>query len=144
MLTVQQPAAGAIASLGKVIENRTWGTQYRGLIAIHAGLREMPDDHPFWEFRPYKTALAAATAHQRDALDHRGTIIALADLVDVHQAEPMSGSWCCEPWGEHGIWSVHWVLENIRPLRTPIKIRGGLGLRGVPGDVASRVLEVAA
>jgi hypothetical protein len=36
-ITVQQPWAAAIARYGKDVENRTWFTRYRGLIAIHAG-----------------------------------------------------------------------------------------------------------
>lgn len=36
-LSVRQPWAWAICSGQKNIENRTWGTDYRGQIAIHAG-----------------------------------------------------------------------------------------------------------
>jgi len=36
-LSVRQPWAYAILSLGKTIENRTWSTSYRGPVLIHAG-----------------------------------------------------------------------------------------------------------
>ncbi len=138
---MQQPAAGAIAALGKRIENRTWGTSYRGPIAIHAGASIMPPGHPFWRFAPYRTALAEATASQRDWLDHRGVIVALADLVDVHECASPA---CCAPWGESAEFSVHWVLENVRPLSTPVKLRGGLGLRHVDEVTQLAILREAA
>ena len=138
VLTVQQPAAGAILALGKVTENRTWATAYRGPVAIHAGKAIMPPGHPFWRFAPYRSALAAATAQQRDALDHRGVIIALADLVDVHEAASTS---CCSPWGESEVFAVHWMLENIRPLAVPVAHKGGLGLRHLDEAVEAAVLR---
>lgn len=138
VLTVQQPAAGAILALGKTTENRSWGTPHRGPLAIHAAAATMPPGHPFWRFPAYRSALAAADAYARDQLDHHGVIIALAELVDVH---PSNGS-CCSPWGEHNHpWNVHWSLEQIRPLRTPIALRGSLGLRMLDERTALAVLR---
>jgi hypothetical protein len=37
-LTIRQPWASAIAFGDKRVENRSWPTAYRGLVAIHAGL----------------------------------------------------------------------------------------------------------
>lgn len=139
ILTVQQPAAGAIASLGKDVENRTWGIKLDKPInlAIHAGMKDMPNDHPFWEFQPYVDALAAATAQQRDSIDHHGMIIAVAELYNTHEA--FIG--CCDShWAERTMWTTHWVLDNIRPLSTPVKFTGGLGLRNVPEEVEHEVL----
>lgn len=36
-LTISQPHAGLVAWRLKWVENRTWATSYRGLLAIHAG-----------------------------------------------------------------------------------------------------------
>lgn len=36
-LTIRQPWAGRIAHGDKRVENRTWGTAYRGLLLVHAG-----------------------------------------------------------------------------------------------------------
>src|SRR5580693_2266204 len=38
-LSIQQPWAWAILYLGKRIENRTWSSDFRGPIYIHAGLK---------------------------------------------------------------------------------------------------------
>ena len=39
ILTVRQPWATAIIRYGKDVENRTWMTDYRGRVWIHAGLK---------------------------------------------------------------------------------------------------------
>lgn len=38
-LSVRQPFAHAIVTGSKTVENRTWATDYRGWIAIHAGAK---------------------------------------------------------------------------------------------------------
>ncbi len=43
-LTIRQPWAWAIAVAGKDVENRSWQTSHRGLLAIHAGKGE---DDPY-------------------------------------------------------------------------------------------------
>ncbi|MEU0468957.1 ASCH domain-containing protein [Amycolatopsis sp. NPDC006131] len=40
-ITVRQPWAWAIAKGYKPIENRTWSTDHRGLIAIHAAAKSV-------------------------------------------------------------------------------------------------------
>jgi hypothetical protein len=42
-LSVRQPWARAIVTGLKPIENRTWQTNYRGPLLIHAGQRDDPD-----------------------------------------------------------------------------------------------------
>lgn len=43
-ITIWQPWASAIAHGLKGIETRSWGTKYRGLLAIHAAKLEMDMD----------------------------------------------------------------------------------------------------
>jgi hypothetical protein len=138
VLTVQQPAAGAIVALGKDVENRTWTTKYRGPVAIQAGAATMPAGHPFWRFEPYRIAYRAASEEQRDALRDLGAIIAVVELVDCHFGQPG----CCEsPWAERMPFPAHWVIEDVRPLSVPIAWKGALGLRALPEDVERDVLR---
>lgn len=137
VLTVQQPAAGAIVALGKDVENRTWTTPYRGPVAIQASAAFMPAKHPFWDFEPYRIALNAATAQQQHRLDQLGAIIAVVDLVDCHFGQPG----CCEsPWAERMPFPAHWVLENVREV-DPYFWKGALGLRDLPADVEAELLR---
>lgn len=142
-ITVKQPWAWAIAFAGKDIENRSAGSTYRGLLAVHAGLS--------FSARGSHDPRILASARRLDApkIDRRelpmGAVIALAELVDVH---PDAG--CCRPWGESSYVETsgrrrtavhHLVLEEIRPLPEPLPCRGALGLWRLPADVAALLPE---
>ncbi len=113
-LSVRQPWAWLIIHGFKDIENRTWKTNYRGPILIHAS----------------KTFEGAGMVEQimkvpLPEVFSRGGIIGMVDLVDCVTE---SGSrWFAGPYG--------WVLRNARPL--PFRaIRGRLGLFEVEEAVA--------
>lgn len=120
-ITVRQPWAWAIEAGHKTVENRTRGTNYRGPLAIHAGLG--------WSERG--AADPRVKAH-KGATWVFGAIIALAELEDSH---PDTG--CCRPWGESQYTEAggrtrtvlhHLILHDIRPFKTPVPCRGALGL----------------
>lgn len=140
MLTVRQPAAWSIFHAGKDVENRTRNIAgaYRGPVAVVAGLRELDEDHPFWDLGPYKGAVAAAFAQTRRRLDVRGAIVGVVDLVDAHPAQVVDASTytdpkpvlqvtcCSSPWAEPA--GIHLVLERPRFAVAGIPYRGSLGL----------------
>lgn len=172
-LTVQQPWAWAIIHGGKSVENRTQAWSYRGPLAIHAGqrlsdrgmespliggaLRRLNHVVPEGISHP---ALVQDYGHLWGATIHRGAIIGVVDLVDVHYAEPewidpttrVGTAACCESaWAEqsyeeHGGRTrrdiVHLVLENPRPLAEPILCRGALGLWAPSADVLDQLQAV--
>lgn len=130
-LTIQQPWAWAIAAAGKRVENRSWGTGYRGPLAIHAG---KTDDRDGWTSLLIKDALRHLGWPTEVA---RGAVVALAEVVACHRA---SGD-CCPPWGvpgQHHIW-----LANVRPLTEPVPMRGALGIRPAPAELVPLILERA-
>jgi hypothetical protein len=108
-LTIRQPWCHCIVHEQKTAENRSWKTNYRGPLLIHAGQRldnaarsiieaqhhiVIPDDLP------------------------TGGIIGIVDLVDVVENSS-------SPWAEPD--QYHWILARPRPLPfTPAK--GKLGL----------------
>jgi hypothetical protein len=148
-ITVKQPWAWAIAHGGKNIENRSRNLTYRGRLAIHAGKawawQGGQDRHVKQAFAPNQPAHAAGddiTPAQYPGRFATGAVIAVADLVDVHQ-----GVGCCRPWGQvrnlgaatsHAA-IYHLVLENVRPLAEPIACPGALGLWRLPQDVAEQI-----
>lgn len=105
-LTVRQPWAAAIAHHGKTVENRTWHTNWRGTLLIHA----------------------AKTAHPGISLiEHsnvRSAIVAVATLTDCHPSDGRCTSWADYP--EPAVW--HWVLADVRTLSEPVACKGALGL----------------
>lgn len=97
-LTIRQPWAHAIMTLGKDVENRTWATPHRGLVVVHAG--QVVDRHAGMKV-PGDLA--------------RGALLGVVELVDVRRDAP-------SPWACPG--HYHWVLARPQPFAEPIPCRG--------------------
>lgn len=152
-LTVRQPWAHMIANLGKTIENRTWETRYRGLLAIHAGAYsgwdKAAESSPVateawkrWATVPATGDLAAPlTRGAAYSFFSFGAVIAVAELAACHRDEETAlhrpGMPRCSPWAVRGAW--HWVLRDVRPLAEPVPCKGKLGLWRLPEDVEKAV-----
>ena len=106
-LTIRQPRASLIICGEKDVENRTWTTRHRGLLAIHAGHRFDQD------LQPWQRSIAAKI----DAFPRRA-IIGFVDLLDVVRDSTSR-------WAEPTFY--HWVLADPRPIE-PLPMRGRLGL----------------
>jgi hypothetical protein len=111
VLTIRQPWASAVLHAGKDVENRTWATEYRGRLWIHAGLAKGRAEPDAW-----------AEAHGLWLPEERlprGVIIGSVQLVDIVQDAD-------SPWAlaDH----YHWVLRRPRVLVRPVKWKGSLGL----------------
>lgn len=118
-VTIKQPFASLIRDGIKKYEFRNLKTNYRGPIFIHASKQ---DNH------------LAMIIHEHLELDYpRSKIIAIADLVDCLDfnddllnkliAEGQinySYSQCSHKYA--------WVLENVRPIESKIKVNGQLGI----------------
>lgn len=104
------------------MENRTWTTDHRGELIVHAGQT----------WAPAGAALAAELGITGfdDPPTCPGGYLGIVRLVDVHPARG-----CCTPWGqpEHG--TYHWVLAAPTPFSEPVPGRGSLGLYWLPTDV---------
>lgn len=124
-LTIRQPWADHLFRLPnrKDVENRTWPTNYRGELVIHAGREVDPAG---------VEALGPITAEQdRD----RGHVLGVVLLVDVHRDGSSACTvWECagNPWAFHdaefGPRVYHWILDRPARLVTPIPARGRVGL----------------
>lgn len=162
ILTVRQPWASAIILAGKDVENRTRNIagDYRGPVLIHAAARKETGEEWFAFAERYPDAAWKLEADLGHPDDHRGAIIGVVDLVDVHpvanphfhpicydQTQPNGlleaaerGDGACSPWAHpEGQW--HLVLANPRALTEPIPYRGALGLRHVDDDTTARIIE---
>jgi len=115
VLSVTMPWAWLIMKWGKDIENRTWKTNYRGRILIHASKKPDPKMGEIlfgWSARITDDC-------NRAAYMLCGCIIGSVELVDCVQGH---GS----RWAEPGMW--HWVLRNPEIFNNPIQTKGSLGL----------------
>jgi ASCH domain len=124
-LSVRQPWAWAIVSGVKAIENRSWSTQHRGPLAIHAGLtKDEFRGRDFAETMPGLPAVEDLTF---------GAIIGVVDVIDCVPFAAVKDQPFAEPLGQC------WLLANPRPLADPIPFSGRQGLFDVDLDPA--VLE---
>lgn len=126
MLSVIQPWASLISKQFKPAENRSWPTNIRGPIGIHASKKCSRND---WEdavdtvaliyklnFEDAEKRLIEMVGPYEDL--PRGVILGTADLVDC-TSRPKS------PWHFQGNYGFY--LENAKEFKTPIPVRGQLG-----------------
>jgi hypothetical protein len=114
-LTLHQPWAWAVAAGHKDVENRTWNTNHRGWLAIHAG-REWGD--------------AAAVAHCAQLLGAAGVTLppkthlvrsAIVAVVFVEDCLPPDTP-LASPWAQPRCY--HWTLRGAVLLPTPVMCPG--------------------
>src|SRR5512144_1472468 len=117
-LTLKQPWAWAVAYVGKDVENRTWRTTHRGLIAIHAGGRS-----------DREAILPNRIRHPRAGELVFSAVVAVAEITDV--VDHSRSKWFFGPYG--------FVLLNVVRLPTAVPCPGWLGLWTLPVDVEKRV-----
>jgi hypothetical protein len=133
-LTVKQPYAYLICAGIKPIENRTWKTNYRGRVLIHAGadtklklltsLTKKQYEEAYTIFQSAKTMILPVNKWDRSA------IIGSVEIVDCVQNHPSI-------WAEKGVW--HWVLANPVLFANPIKnVKGKLSFWEYPNIHAEK------
>lgn len=122
LITVRQPWASAIFECGKDVENRSWGTAYRGRLWIHAAVR------------PYRSTIPPVLDRRMRRDGPRGVIIGSVTLVDVLEPPVRKSP---SVWAQRGAYL--WILADPRPLRQPIPWTGRLGIIPVdPADLRRR------
>lgn len=110
-LTIRQPFASLVMAGVKTTENRTWRTNYRGRLLIHAGARDDRD---------------AMREHGHLLDDYpRGAILGSVELVDI--VRDSSSPWAMPD-------SFHWILSDARHYDVPIPCKGRLGLWHLGSD----------
>jgi hypothetical protein len=129
-LTVRQPWAWAISQGQKTIENRTWNTNFRGQLAIHAAARK---DREEAFARVYELTGAYVLKSDESA------IVAVVDVVDVCALQGPVRECGCGDWAIAG--QNHWRLANARALAEPVPCKGRLGLWNLPADVEAAVRQ---
>jgi hypothetical protein len=113
-LSIIMPWPWLILYGGKDIENRSWRTDYRGKLLIHASKKA---DYNLIQILSHYRA-TPTNDELRQMLERRGCIVGSVELVDCVQNHNSS-------WAEPGLW--HWVLKDPKPCN-PIPIKGALGL----------------
>jgi len=138
-LTVLQPWAQLLMVGGKRHEIRTWKTNYRGPLFIHAGLTFTQAARARCARAPLRALLAQAGIHYSADLP-RGALlgtITLEDCVPTEQFLYTGAAGCDGSMADFqpGRWA--WIMSNPQLLEAPFPYRGQLGVFEVPERVVS-------
>lgn len=157
-ITLTQPWATLVAIGAKRIETRSWRTNYRGPLAIHAaaglgpvdglrGLRTLIGQPVFFEALRCIVPNADQYCDVDAILDRLpfGAVLSSAKLVDcvaiVHRwqeqlIQQRDNRWFVSPpitspeyaFGDYTPGRYAWLLDDVQPLPEPIPAKGQLGL----------------
>ena len=157
VISLWQPWASAIALGSKRIETRSWSTNYRGPLAIHAAKRWTREEDELIHFYYWMGAMGLPYGVQGrqekwDSLP-KGAIVATCNLVDCRPtgsfrleeiektiycpADPRSEeySWTERLMGNFELGRFGWVLDDIKPVPEPIPFKGAQGFFDVPDEL---------
>lgn len=144
VITLTQPWATLVAIGAKEIETRSWSTQYRGEIAIHAatGLSSIGGGKGL--VRLCNTRYFQSRLYERGYVTHNhcdfdaeptakmpfGEIIAIAELYDIRPTIEIvdSISQAELAFGDYSEGRFAWLLRDVRELKSPVPVKGHLGL----------------
>lgn len=135
-LSLTQPWAMLVAVGAKKFETRSWGTRYRGRLAIHAAKNFPVSCRLLCEREPFRSALRATRLEGFAS----GRIIAVVDLVDCIWITAENAP--AEPefsFGDYTPGRWMWRLENVRRLPASIACKGALALWAVPAEIAAQL-----
>jgi hypothetical protein len=146
-LTLTQPWAALVALGEKRFETRSWRTDYRGPLAIHAAkgypaeCRELVEETVFYEalLRGFRLERGFGLPSHLEV--QRGKVLATCQLTGCHLigrtvggaitldgVPPRAFSLEEEEFGDYEPGRYAWRLEDVRLLATPVPARGALGL----------------
>lgn len=143
-ISLWQPWASAIALRIKHNETRSWETQYRGTIAIHAAKKSNR------ELEEHFRQLCVRESFYRPFLDAnlhsffllpKGAIVAVAHLEKIVSTTVMA-EFSDElelDLGDYSAGRFAWHLTNIQPLKQPCFITGRQGLFDVPDGILKSI-----
>jgi hypothetical protein len=147
-LTLTQPWATLVAIGAKRVETRSWPTNYRGPLAIHAakgfpkwakdfttepecyqavryhGARREADQRPADLLTAYPLGVVMATCRlvnclPTEVVDNSGNVFSVS-LPPLSEMERAFGDYAPGRWA--------WILEDVKMLPEPIAAKGSLGL----------------
>jgi len=169
-LTLTQPWASLVAIGAKQIETRSWSTNFRGTLAIHAA-KGFPKAAREFAIEPvcYRAVQRHSLSKTYSLIDPSyplGCVVATCNLLDclpmesrgclagVFQDYPELDTEQERAFGDYSPGRWAWVLEDVKAFPEPIPAKGALGLwewieypgecasdLGIPGEPCTCALE---
>ena len=131
-LTIKQPWASLIMEFGKDVDNRTWKTNYRGPLVIHAGKQFDCSAAPMRLRLPTGARwMDGDKMKAQSPYFPAGSCLGIADVVECTMIQT-------SPWHDTGLWG--WYLANVRPFPQPVPYKGTQGLWNIPDEEVDAML----
>jgi hypothetical protein len=135
-LTLRQPWATLLAGGEKKIETRSWTTQHRGRVAIHASKAWEQADYDLSYLHVFARSLMRLGFDDPKGLP-TGMIIGSGLLMDVKPTREVRGDVTMQEYSfgnyETGRWA--WLFVDLVMFKVPVPCRGMQGLWTVPPEV---------
>lgn len=127
-LSVWQPWAYLIVSGQKTVELRSWPTNHRGEVVIHASRRvdEAAISYFAFDVETWPTGVALA-------------VVQLVDVVTWTRQDLTLRRWSHRSWGPYAHGMRGFVFAAPRVLARPVEMMGSRGLFPVPDGAASNI-----
>jgi len=154
-LSLTQPWATLVAIGAKRVETRSWSTNHRGTIAIHASKGFPADCRRLCWDEPFRSTLLDLVdfgsysdldedSSERFSVLPLGAIVAVAKLTAVEKTEfvtSMSQGLLVHEieFGDYTRGRFAWFLQDVRKLPVPIPCKGALGLWDVPAAILEAI-----
>jgi activating signal cointegrator 1 len=138
ILTLHEPYATLVALGLKPYESRSWGTDWKGDLAIHAAKRN--DAGISADVKRINGFLVAYGHEPLLDVFAFGAVLAVVRLVACRRNPPTPPG-LAGKLGFFGHGRVAWELADVRPLAEPIPWKGAQGLRDAPAELVHRVVE---
>jgi hypothetical protein len=137
VITLIQPWATLVMLDEKRIETRSWATQHRGKLAIHAGKNAYPAYKQLCQTEPFRSILAKHGITNWDELP-RGVILGTAHLDDCTMVDLLPRAMLTPlemAFGDYTPGRYGWLLSAPTPLVVPVACKGKLGLFDIEDEV---------
>jgi hypothetical protein len=140
-ITLTQPWATLVAIGAKKFETRSWNTDYRGPLAIHAALKFPMAARWLLASDPFRSEFIKAGYHIGPLKNLSwlplGAVVATCELVATFHtpfiteyglSEKVATSSTEIAFGDYSPGRYAWLLVNVKKLPEPIPAKGALGL----------------
>jgi len=131
-ITLWQPWATLVAIGAKRLETRSWSTDFRGPLVIHAAKKRDADLNEMCVSNP---RFAYTLKDFRDSRGHfgfpLGCALCVVDLIDVIPLGSLAAPLFSRQeraFGDFSAGRYAWKLDDVRPFPEPIPWRGAQGL----------------
>lgn len=124
VLSLKEPFATLIKTGIKKVETRSWPTNYRGELYIHASISRSTLNEKNIEFKKLIQDLEYQPSYIICKCNLKDCIYMTKEYVENMKKTNYQEYFC----GEYKEGRYAWILENIEPLSTPIKAKGQLSI----------------